>query len=176
MVVFEWFILALVLASGLSIVFYQLYTGVPPMPSKQSEREQAIELLQAADLNDGVIYELGCGWGGLILMLTKAFPDRPIVGYELSWLPFLVARFRCRKLKNVKIYRNNFFKKDFPQASAVLCYLMMGSMPKLAAHLDKQLATNTPVITLAFWFHDRKPAKKISVQGPGVALYYWPAK
>ncbi len=183
MVLSEWVNVAaavLVMAGFISILFYQLLTGVPPMPSRAVERQAAVQLLSETSLcaqsfpsQPGVIYELGSGWGGLALALARAFPNHQVIGMELSWLPFWVSRIRCRKQKNVLICRKDFLRAELPNAAAVVCYLMMGPMPKLEAHLNRCLKKGVPVVSLAFWFRGRTPDQAFASSGPGVALYFW---
>src|SRR3984957_3679280 len=130
----------IVLALGLSLLIFQGITGVPPMPSTSREAADVISLLKQAGLPEqAIVYELGCGWGSLVIALARAFPNARIRGIELSPLPYWVARFRTRKLPNVSVQRGNFFKFDLRDAQAVTSYLMIKPMPKLAAFLDRTL-------------------------------------
>jgi Histone methylation protein DOT1 len=169
----------IVLALGASLLIFQAITGVPPMPSTSSEAADVIALLQQAALPDqAIVYELGSGWGSLVIALARAFPNARIHGIELSPLPYWVARFRTRKMSNVFLQRGNFFGFDLRDAQAVTCYQMIKTMPKLADLLDRTLNPGTPVVSLTFWFRNRAPAA--TRDGPGLrgaaALYYWPAQ
>ncbi|HTH94753.1 MAG TPA: class I SAM-dependent methyltransferase, partial [Rhodocyclaceae bacterium] len=170
--------LLIISALGMSIVLFQLLTGVPPLSSNMHEAMDVVSLLKKADLADGsVIYELGSGWGSLALTLARAFPAAQVRGIEISPLPYWVSRFRTRRMPNVKLYRGDFFDRDLGDANAVTCFLMGKSMPKLAALLDRSLGPDTPVVSLCFWFRDRKVAASLTGAGPlgAAALYYWPA-
>ncbi|MGF6243723.1 tRNA A58 N-methylase Trm61 [Paraburkholderia sp. GAS38] len=163
----------------LSLLVFQLITGVPPMPSKASEAADVVALLKQANLpQQAIVYELGSGWGSLVIALAKAFPEARIRGIEMSPLPYWVARFRTRKLANVALQRANFYACNLQDAHAVTCYLMIKPMPKLAALLDRMLKPGTPVVSLTFWFREREVVA--SRQGPGLrgaaALYFWPAR
>lgn len=171
-------VLFVVAALCASLLIFQLITGVPPMSSGASEAADVVALLKQANLPaQPVVYELGSGWGSLVIALATAFPDAQIRGIEASPLPYWVARVRTRKLANVVLKRANFHDCDLRNAHAVTCYLMIKPMPKLAALLDRMLAPGTPVVSLTFWFRDRQVAA--SRQGPGLrgaaALYFWPA-
>ncbi|HEX4184190.1 MAG TPA: class I SAM-dependent methyltransferase [Caulobacteraceae bacterium] len=173
------FAVAIVLSLGLSVLLFQGLTGVPPMSSSAAETADVVRLLAKAGLKDqAIVYELGCGWGTLVLALARAFPTAQIRGIELSPLPYWVARFRTRHLPNVTLRRANFYNCDLTDADAVTCYLMIGRMPKLAAFLDRMLAPGTAVVALTFWFRDRQAAAV--AEGPGLrgaaALYVWPAR
>lgn len=158
---------------------YHLYTGVPPFPSTQRESRAVIALLSTAKIpNKSTIYELGCGWGTLITPLAKNFPNSQIIGIEISPLPWLISKIRTRKLKNVTIFRKNFFKHNLNDANAIISYLMIPPMVKLAQKLDLEITPNTPAITVAFYFKNRHPTAIVPRNGlfqADVAMYLWPA-
>jgi hypothetical protein len=140
-------------------------------------RERRRALLKQAGLADGaVVYELGSGWGSLVIALARAFPTAEIRGIEISSLPYWVSRFRTRKMPNVLLRRCDFFDCDLSDAHAVTCYLMTKSMPRIAELLDRTLAPGTLVVSLCFWFRGRRIAASSESGGPlhAVALYYWP--
>jgi hypothetical protein len=171
-------LLLVVLSLCLSLIVFQIITGVPPMSSSAAEAADVVALLKQANLpNQAVVYELGSGWGSLVMALAQAFPDAQIRGIEASPLPYWVARFRTRRMPNVLLQRRNFHDCDLRDANALTCYLMIKPMPKLAALLDRMLKPGTPVVSLTFWFRDREVAAVR--QGPGLrgaaALYFWPA-
>ncbi|KXS51512.1 MAG: hypothetical protein AWU57_4106, partial [Marinobacter sp. T13-3] len=69
-----------------------------------------IELM--ADTGIGPVYDLGSGWGGLVIRLAQKYPDRKIVGYEVSLVPWLVSVFfkKILRLGNLEIYKKNFLQ------------------------------------------------------------------
>jgi cyclopropane fatty-acyl-phospholipid synthase-like methyltransferase len=171
--------LVVVTAVCLSLLAAQAVTGVPTMSAGPAEKADVVALLRRAGCPDGaVIYDLGCGWGALVLALAEAFPNAQIRGVELSPVPYWVARLRTRHLRNVSLQRRDFLRLELDDAWAVACYLMPKPMPKLAAHLDRTLKPGAPVVALSFWFRDRQAAAVR--EGPGLrgaaALYYWPAR
>lgn len=170
--------LLIVAAGALSILVVQGLTGVPPMSSSAAEAADVVKLLRSAGLPDKpVIYELGSGWGSLVVALARAFPDAEVRGVEMSPLPYWVARLRTRTLANVTLSRGDFFKADLADADAVTCYLMIRTMPKVASLLDRSLRPGTPVVSLSFWFRDRHVSASSTGAGllGATALYNWPA-
>ncbi|MDR3461419.1 MAG: class I SAM-dependent methyltransferase [Beijerinckiaceae bacterium] len=178
-------LLVIVLALCLSILFFQGITGVPPLSSNATEAADVVALLKHSGLSKNVglkeraiVYELGSGWGSLVIALARAFPAAEIRGIEISPLPYWVARLRTRDLPNVKLKRGNFYDCDLADAHAVTCYLMIKPMPKLGDFLDRRLKPRTPVVSISFWFRDRDAAAVLENSGPlgAAALYYWPAR
>ena len=171
--------LLLAVAAGASLLIFQGLTGVPPMSSNAAEARDVIALLKRAGLPEkAVVYELGSGWGSLVIALAQAFPDAEVRGIEISPLPYWVSRLRTRNLRNASLRRGDFHSCDLSDAQAVTCYLMMKPMPRLAGLLDKALAPGTPVVSLSFWFRDRDVAASLTNAGllGATALYYWPAR
>lgn len=171
--------LLLVAAAGGSILVFQGLTGVPPMSSSPAEAADVVALLRRAGLPRGaVIYDLGSGWGSLVVALAHAFPDAQIRGIEISPLPYWISRLRTRGLANVTVARGDFYASDLSDARAVTCYLMIKPMPRLAGYLDRTLGSGTPVVSLSFWFRDREVAASLKSAGllSATALYYWPAR
>lgn len=170
--------LLLVCALSLSILVFQGITGVPPLSSNPTEALDVVALLRQAGLEENaIVYELGSGWGSLVIALASAFPNAQIRGIEMSPFPYWVARLRTRKMSNVVLHVGDFYKCDLTDAQAVTCYLMIKPMPKLAGFLDRMLKPGTPVVSLSFWFRDRDVAALREGSGRlgATALYYWPA-
>ena len=171
------FVVLLFLA--LSVLAFQGITGVPPMSSSDTEGADVVELLREAGVSEhAVIYELGCGWGALVVALARAFPTAQIRGVEISPLPYWVGRLRTRNLPNVHLHRGNFYDVDVRDAAAVTCYLFTKPMTKVAEFLDSKLKPGTPVVSLSFSFRDRAASAVRQTAGPlgHAALYYWPAQ
>jgi tRNA A58 N-methylase Trm61 len=101
-------ILVVVSAVGLSLLIFQVVTGVPPQSSSRLEAADVIALLREAGLPEqAVVYELGAGWGSLVIELARAFPKAQIRGIEMSPVPYWVARIRTRDMPNVLLRRGN---------------------------------------------------------------------
>jgi cyclopropane fatty-acyl-phospholipid synthase-like methyltransferase len=171
--------LLIVVMLGGSVLACQFATGVPPMPAKAAETADVVALLEQTGMPEqAIIYELGCGWGSLVIALAQAFPHAHIRGIELSPLPYWVARFRTRNMPNVYLKRGNFYDCDLKDADAVTCYLMIKPMPKLAAFFDRMLKPRTAVVSVMFQFRDRQMTTARDGEGMRgrVALYFWPAR
>ena len=175
----SWALLALVFFGIALVLLYYFRTGAPPVPASPEEVQQVIALLRDGNVKPGaLVYELGCGWGGLALALARAFPQTQFRGIELSPLPFCVAKLRAWGYENLEVVRADFHDFDLSDADAVVCYLMIGPMLSLATTLDRQLKRDVPVVSVAFSFRDRRVFKTgaSSKHGAQVRLYRWPAQ
>ena len=175
---FSLVLLAAVSSVCLSLLFFHALTRVPSWPLGEAEAADAVALLRDANLSaSAMIYDLSCGWGSLLIALSKTFPDAHIKGVEISPFPCFVAWVRTGNIPNVSVRRSNFYACDLGDADAVTCYLMPSVMPKLSKFLDSTVRPGTAVITVTFWFRGGSP--RTTKEGPGlrgaVALYVWPA-
>jgi predicted RNA methylase len=133
--VFEIILLVLTIFVGSTIVWSTLIVGISPMPSTKNARKAMIELSEKT--GPGTIYELGSGWGNILIPLAKQYPERQIIGYELSILPWLTTRLliKVMGLNNVHVYRKNFLNENLTAASVIMCYLV----PEVMSKVEKKL-------------------------------------
>jgi len=129
--VFEIALLVLTIFTGGSIVWSTLFLGISPMPSSKKARQAIVQLSYEA--GTGPIFELGSGWGNLLIPLAIKHPQRKIVGYELSFMPWLTTVILKKILgfKNIQLYRKNFLHADLTSASVIICYLFPGGMQNI---------------------------------------------
>jgi len=128
---------------GASIVWSTLSLGISPMPSSKKARLAMLQLIREIDkeeagADDGAIFELGSGWGNLLIPLAKTYPEREVVGYELSLMPWLTSVMlkQLLGLKNLQVHRKDFLLADLTRASVVLCYLFPGGMNNIERKLN----------------------------------------
>ena len=105
-------------------------------------RRQMMALLESALQSTTLpstlgIADMGSGWGTLVVALARRYPQRLIVGYELSWLPWLVScgLKHLLGLSNVTLLRCDFAQADLQRIGAVVCYLC----PQAMRHLHHTL-------------------------------------
>lgn len=92
----------------------------------------------------GPIIDLGSGWGNFVIRIAKNNPQRQVVGYELSLLPWLTSTFlkKIIGLKNLTLYRENFYHINLPTASVLVCYLY----PEAMREIKNKLILDKPKI------------------------------
>ena len=91
-------------------------------------------MVQLADeTGTGPIIDLGSGWGTFVIHIAKRYPQRQIVGYELSVLPWLMSKFlkNILGLKNLTLHRQDFYNANLSAASVLVCYLFPEAMDKI---------------------------------------------
>jgi len=147
---FDYFIFVIVISGIVVSLLYSLITGISPVSSTFKSRRKLIRTVPPDQ--EGLIYELGAGWGALAFPLAKRCPGATVIAYELSPLPWLFLKLRSMLFgpRNLKIVRRNFFKDDLSMASLVVCYLYPGAMAKLSSKLVMELKPSAMVISNTF--------------------------
>lgn len=163
MSIFEIIILVLVTLVGCSIIWSTLILGISPMPSSNKARQAIMQLI--GDTGSGPILELGSGWGNLLIPLAKAYPQRTIVGYELSLFPWLTSVMlkKVFGLDNLQVYRKNFLHEDLASACVVVCYLFPGGMQAIENKLKAEDGSLKYLISNNFALPSHKPIKTIHI-------------
>jgi hypothetical protein len=143
-------IFILVWAGG-SVIYWTLRTGISPMPTSPKVKADLLRLIPPL-LSPGKIYELGSGWGTLAFSLAKQYPEKEVIGYEISFIPYVISKLlvRLKKIKNLKIQRRNFLEDPLDEAHLVVCYLYPKGMDRLKIELEKKLKPGTWMISNTF--------------------------
>lgn len=171
-------LVGLALLISASLLVSMAITGTPSLPSGTRAAQDVISLLREAKMkDDAVIYDLGSGFGSLVMALAGAFPRAQVRGVEISPFPYLVSRLRALRHANVQIAWGDFTRCDLSDADAVTCYLMPATMPRVAGLLDARLRSSVLVVSIDFWFRRRQvTATRRRPMNRAVAIYVWPAK
>jgi 16S rRNA A1518/A1519 N6-dimethyltransferase RsmA/KsgA/DIM1 with predicted DNA glycosylase/AP lyase activity len=111
-----YFLLFLICAALLSFTFwmishiYSILSGIPFVVSTDERTHTIIKLLNPKPGEK--IVDLGSGDGKLLFEIAKY--GSIVTGYEINPYAYYLSKIRSKKLglKNVKIYRKNFFDAD----------------------------------------------------------------
>ncbi|MFT5592835.1 MAG: hypothetical protein ACI8SR_001201 [Oceanicoccus sp.] len=166
MSIFEIVLLAITIFVLLSIVWSTVRLGISPMPSSRQARQAMLRFCEEiADETAGPIYELGSGWGNMVVALAKRYPQRTIIAYELSMLPWLVSVLwvKVLGLRNVQVRRQNFLHADLSDAAVMVCYLYPKGMLNIKDKLNRQAGKVEYVISHHFALPSFKPVKTIQL-------------
>ena len=132
---FDYLVLVLVISGIFLSLLYTFITGISPVSSTFKSRKKIVRTLDPDQ--QGIIYELGAGWGALAFPLARRCPEATVVAYELSPVPWIFLKIRAFLFgpRNLRIVRRNFLKDDLSKAALVVCYLYPGAMAKLSSKL-----------------------------------------
>lgn len=104
----------------------------------------------------GTIIDLGCGGGGVMRALARAYPNVRIIGYEISVPAWLIAKLLNGLLglrKRCEVRWRNFYNVSLHEADAVYCFLTPMAMKKLQPKFERELKPSAIVISYAFQIH-----------------------
>ncbi len=171
MFVVELTLIIIVTVIATSIIWSTVIAGISPMPSSKKAQQAVMQLVEASidkmegDASGGTIVDLGSGWGGLVIRLAQTYPDRKVVGYELSPIPWFISLCiaKCLGLNNLKVYRRDFLKADLSAASIMVCYLFPEGMVALEGRLAELPAACRYLISNNFALPSYKPEGTIQL-------------
>jgi len=159
---FEIGLLTIIVLAGLSVVWFTLQLGISPMPSSAKATRAILAASEAA--GEGAIIELGSGWGTLLFALARKYPHRRVIGYELSWLPWLYTHLykSIFRLHHMEIYRQDFLAADLSSATTLLvCYLFPEGMKQLQQKLSTEQVSDVLLISNTFALPGYEPISSI---------------
>jgi precorrin-6B methylase 2 len=114
---------SLILVIALLYVLVPAWYGLPPISTHPDRIRKALKL---ANLQPNeVLYDLGCGHGGVLVIAVKEFGANA-VGIEAGPVQCFVSWVNCLRSgirSKVRIEAGDFFKSDLGQADVVFVYL-----------------------------------------------------
>jgi hypothetical protein len=140
---------------------------ISPTPTLPAVSRAALKLvaLYTHPAKIGHVAELGCGWGGMLLALARAFPHSILTGYELAFWPRLTSRLRTyTRRRRIRVTRRNFFTDDLARFDLVYCYLSPWHMAELKPKLEAT-RPGTVIVSNAFAIPGWTPAAVEYVEG-----------
>lgn len=148
---------------AISIVIWSIRNGIAPMPTSPKAKQALLTSLPPTIL--GSVYELGAGWGTLLLPLGHRYPYSDVIGFETSPFPYFVSRCRLylNGLPHTKVIRSDFYKADLSDAGLVVCYLYPGAMQRLKVKFERELKGGTWVISNTFAVPGWEPLQVVEV-------------
>lgn len=142
----EIFLIAFLL---LLLIFWSTVKGEVPLFLSSPTVATAL-----SDIVDGEraesLLELGAGIGSVVVPLAKRCPQLHIDAIENAPLPWLILRWRCRKLNNVRVLRENFWQRDFGDYTLVFGFLSPAVMAKIEAKAGSEMAGRGLLVSSSF--------------------------
>lgn len=120
--------------------------------------------------------DLGCGFNGAALYLSKHHPPLACNGAESAPLPFVISWLRsvCSGRKNIAAQYKNIWDVDLSHYDMVYCFLSPVPMPRLYDKARAEMRPGSIFISNSFIVPDHPADEIIHVQdGRKTLLYVW---
>lgn len=128
------------------------------------------DIEKALELKDNsVFYDLGCGNGRILFYLAKKYPKVKFIGVENAHFPALIVSIiswlnkKINKI-DVTIIKRSFFNVDLSRATHIFTYLYPNIMNDLLPKLKKELKPKTRLVSVSFYFKDKKEIQEINLK------------
>ena len=147
-----------------AIAYVSIKIGISPMPS--SLKACKTIMTAVVHMKSSTIIDVGSGFGILALYLASKCPNKKIIGYEISYFPWLISvvfKF-FGGYKNLQFYRKNFLQVDFPKDCILVCYLFPQGMSDLDKKLDIEKKEITCLVSNTFALGQKKPKEIIRLR------------
>ena len=145
----------LLILFGIILIFgtamYASFRAAPWLPVFKRDIKRIIEF---SEIKKGdKVFDLGCGDGRVLIGLANNTGAEYLIGYEISFLFYVLSKLRIFFLglsKKVDIRFDDFLMKDLSSADVVFCFLTPMAMKKLKPKFEKELKKGTRVISYSF--------------------------
>lgn len=118
--------------------FVLFYGFTPFLPTRPDEIKKVIKEIRIK--HNSVIFSLGAGSSGFLMVLEQHYPDIELIGVEDSLLPYLIYRAQVfLKKSRIKVIRSKYYWVDIKRADVVYCHLSL----KEIREINKKLKIDT---------------------------------
>lgn len=129
--------------------------GAPFYPSSPLVIEKMLTL--AGVNSESVVYDLGCGDGGIVVAAARDHNAKKVVGIEQNKKLCSVARKKTRGLKNAIIVNANYDAVDLSEASVVTLYQSASENARLKRKLLNELSKGSTIVSHDFGIPGWRP-------------------
>ena len=136
-------------------------TDAPFVPVPKEIEDDILNTLELSP--NSILYDLGCGDARILLRAVQKCPDIKAVGVDMGFIPYLLAKFKTRKHKNIQIKREDIFKTDISSATHIFLYLYPKVINKLIKNIQEQCKPGTRVISCDFELTETLPTQIIEL-------------
>ena len=145
------------------------YAGISAAPWFPTKRGDLARFIDLVDIKPGQkVYDLGCGDGRLVYAAARC--GAMAIGYEISLLPYVLAKVRflfianaIKKLAEIKF--QDFWSVNLSDADIVYVFLTPGVNPKMKLKLEKELHKGAKVIAYAWPLEGWEPKRVDKIDG-----------
>ena len=122
--------------------------GAPFYPSPEFAIRSMLDM--AGVNSDSVVYDLGCGDGGIVVAAARHYGAKKVVGIEKSKKLCSIALAKTTGLKNAFIIEADYDTVDLSEASVVTVYQSASENARLKGKFLKELSEGTTIVSHDF--------------------------
>lgn len=119
--------------------------GAPFYPSPDFAVKSMLDM--AGVRFDSIVYDLGCGDGGILVAAARDYGVRKAVGIEKSKKLCAIARSRTKGLANASVLEADYDAVDISEATVVTLYQSASENARLKAKFLRELSVGTTVVS-----------------------------
>lgn len=141
----------------LYILLWQAYylffnKGIPNITTAPAIRRAIIAKINNLNIENPVIYDLGCGNGKFSREIAKNIPNSHIFGVEIDQIAYFKAIFiqKFNYLTNISYINDDFYNIKLSNADIVFFFLVGRDMSFIREKLEQDLKPGAIVITNKF--------------------------
>lgn len=116
--------------------------------------------------------EIGAGIGSVALPLARQCPKLRIVAWERAPLPWLLARWRCRRQANVAVRRLNLWQQSLAGYDLGFAFLSPAVMPQIGDKVRAEMRPGSLFVSSSFAIPDWRPESVIELADPRATRLY----
>jgi ubiquinone/menaquinone biosynthesis C-methylase UbiE len=129
--------------------------GAPFYPTSPVAIEK---MLAMAGVNsESIVYDLGCGDGGIVVAAARDHGAKKVVGIEQNRRLCSVALAKTRRLRNASIMNANYDNVDISDATTVTLYQSTSENVRLKRKLLTELSRGSTVVSHDFGIPGWRP-------------------
>lgn len=154
------------------LIFNFGYSGLRAAPWVPTHTTDVQRLLALARLTPGQkFYDLGCGDGRILIAAAKH--GAQVEGFEISLLPYLLAKWRVLRSKiPAKVHFKDFWFSNLGDADSVYIFLTPPAYPRLKIKLEQELRPGTKVLCYVWPIKDWQPVAVDTITGQSKLYLY----
>ncbi len=141
---------------AMALAFWGTVNGDVPLFLSSPAVTEALAGIVERDKAETLV-ELGAGVGSVVVPLARRLPALSIVAIERAPLPWLVLRWRCRRLPNVNVRRSSFWGFDLGGYSVAFAFLSPLVMGRLGEKCRREMKSGGLLVSSSFVIPRHRP-------------------
>jgi trans-aconitate methyltransferase len=166
------FVVSTILAGFCVLAYDKIIVGKVPYKLLQEETIQ--EILSCLQLEPKqTIVDLGCGDGRVLIEAVRLQPKLKCIGVEKAVFPYLLARYKTKNYKNIKIFRRDVRQYDIAKSDIVFAYLLPSLLNDLAPNFRQSISNDNQLVTVQYKPNDFDPSLECKLKNKSEFADRW---